>query len=491
MLTLENNEQLQKELLELLEQKEKDVVYNRLNYLFPDEGPFKRELYPKHCQFMAASKDYMQRAFIAANRTGKTLCGAYEMACHLTGRYPSWWTGRRFLNAIEAWAVGISNQETKEVQQKELLGRPDCQGTGTIPKECIIETTKKPGVADAVETVYVRHISGDTSILTFKSYEQGRESFQGTKKQVIWLDEEPKDVGIYSECLTRLMDRVNPGIIFCTFTPLFGLSDVVMSFLPDGRFPKDGVSEANPHKFVTQVSWDEVPHLDPKQKEQILASYSAHEREARSRGIPSLGAGAIYPYLEDDITCDPFKIPDWWPKAYGFDVGWNRTAAVWITQDPDTRTVYAYSEHYMGQEQPVVHAHAIKARGEWITGAIDPASEGVSQVDGKALFHLYEECGLILEFADNSVEAGILKVGQMFASGQLKIFNTLQNLLSEYRTYRRDERGKIVKKKDHAMDALRYAIMTGMEFLSTRQDADFNDSYDTIDVTGRDSLTGY
>lgn len=488
----QNEELLQRELLELLEAKAASIRYNKINSMFLSEGPYRRELYPKHVEFLAAGKNHSQRAFIAANRTGKTVSGAVEMTYHLTGNYPDWWEGRRFLNAVHAWAAGVSNQSTKEVMQYELLGDLGDIGSGMIPRDKILKITKKPGVADAVETVFVQHTSGDVSQLTFKSYEQGRDSFQGTKKQVIWLDEEPKDRSIFTECLTRTMDKLTPGIIYCTFTPLFGVSDIVMSFLPDGRFPNNGINLEHPYRFVTQVSWDEVPHLSDEQKKEILSTYSTHERLARSKGIPSLGSGAIYPiHLEDEIFIKPFKIPEWWPRAYGLDVGWNVTAAVWGARDPDTGQIYIYSEHYRGLELPVIHALAIKGRGDYITGAIDPASGGVSQVDGKALFNLYEEAGLILEFADNSVNAGILKVRQMFESGQLKIFNTCEEILTEFRSYCRDEHGKVVKKKDHAMDALRYLIMTGLDYMSSPADADYSEKATKPDSTGRDELTGY
>lgn len=478
------------ELLKLLEEKERQLKHHKIKAIYPDAGPYRRELYPKHCTFMAAGRDFQERAFVAANRTGKTLTGAYEMACHLTGQYPEWWEGRKFLNPIDAWAVGVSNQATKEIQQFELLGDVNDMGTGMIPKECIAKTTKKPGVADAIETVYVKHVSGGQSRCVFKSYEQGRISFQGTKKQVVWLDEEPTDPGIYTECLTRLMDKFNPGIIYCTFTPLFGLSDIVQSFLPDGTFPRDGVNPKNPQKFIVNVDWSEVPHLDEEQKANILASYSKHEREARSRGIPSLGAGAIYPYVEEDIVVEPFQIPLWWPKAYGMDVGWNRTAVVWAAKDPDSGIIYLYSEHYEGQAAPAIHASAIRARGDWIWGAIDPAAEKtINQKDGEDLLRMYESEGLNLVKANNSPEAGILKTGQMLESGQLKVFETLGNWLEEKRVYRRDEKGKIIKKKDHLMDATRYFVMTGMEFMETTPDPDA--FQDVEDYSDRDEFTGY
>ena len=476
------------ELLELLEHKERELKYNKVSALYPDSGPYRREAYPKHVAFMNAGSKYQERAFVAANRTGKTLTGAFEMSCHLTGNYPDWWEGRKFLNAIDAWAAGVSNQSTKEILQFELLGDVNDLGSGLIPKEALTrKPTRKPGVADAIETIYVKHVSGGISRCTFKSYEQKRISFQGTKKQVIWLDEEPTDPGIYTECLTRLMDEHNPGIIYCTFTPLFGLSDVVLSFLPDGNFPTGGVNPKNRQKYVVNVDWGEVPHLDEEQKESILQSYSKHERDARSRGIPSLGAGAIYPYLEEDITVEPFEIPAWWPKAYGMDTGWKRTAVVWGAMDPDSKIIYLYSEYYVSEAHPAIHASAIKSRGEWMWGVADPAGANIS--DGKKIFDLYVEEGLNLVKADKADrEGGILKIGQLLETGTLRIFETLKNTLSEYRTYRRDEKGKIVKKNDHAMDAMRYLCTTGVAEMSTRADPDDIEYTDDVE---RDNYTGY
>lgn len=484
--TQADKDKLQYELLELLEAKEQALRYNKFSTYFPDNGPFRRELYPKHIDFMNAGANYLERAFIAANRTGKTKTGAYEMACHLTGEYPSWWKGRVFLNPVQAWAVGVTNQEVKTVLQAELCGESPDYGSGMIPKDRIIGNPRmKSGMTDAVDTICVKHKSGGVSKCSFLSYEQGRTAFQGTKKQVIWLDEEPKDRHIYSECLTRLMDKFNPGIIICTFTPLFGLSDIVMTFLPDGMYPK----LQHGSKYVTQVSWEEVPHLDTEQKKQILNSYSQHERDARSKGIPSLGAGAIYPFCEDDITCLPFAVPAYWPRAYGLDVGWNCTACVWGAMNPDTRELFIYSEHYQGQAHPAVHASAIKARGDWIIGAVDPGAGGALQADGKAMIDLYQNEGLILEPADNSVETGILKVSQMFASGQLKIMTTCTNLLKEFRIYRRDEHGKVMKKNDHALDALRYLCMTGIDYLEVMPDPDFKPS--STSNKGKNAWTGY
>lgn len=215
-------------------------------------------------------------------------------------------------------------------------------------------------------------------------------------------------------------------------------------------------------RYVGTATWDDVPHLDAQAKADLLASIPPFQRDARSKGVPQLGAGAIYQVPESEIVVAPFALPDHWRRAYGMDVGWNRTAAVWGAHDPETDTVYLYAEHYQGQDVPSVHAAAIRARGDWINGVIDPASRGRQQADGQQLLRAYQDLGLLVSPAENGVEAGLHKVWERLSTGRLKVFASLGAWLGEYRLYRRDENGKVVKKGDHLMDATRYLIVSGL-----------------------------
>lgn len=239
-------------------------------------------------------------------------------------------------------------------------------------------------------------------------------------------------------------------------------------------------------RYVVMASWDDAPHLSDKDKAELLASLPPHQKEARSKGIPSMGAGAIYPVPEDEVFIKPFQLPAYFPRAYGMDVGWKKTACVWGAWDRENDIVYAYSEHYRGQVEPAVHAAAIRARGSWITGAIDPASGGSSQIDGKRLIDMYVKQGLNLINAENSVEAGLLEVFQRLSTGRLKIFETLVNLRAEYRLYRRNDKGRVVKENDHLLDALRYLIMTLVQAASLPP----TQRPDTSQLIG-DQITGY
>jgi phage terminase large subunit-like protein len=441
------------EILRLIELESRLSRQCKIDAYYPDSGPLRRELYPKHLAFFAAGATRRERAFIAANRVGKSEgVGGFETVLHLTGRYPAWWNGRRFNRPIQAWAAGDTAKTTRDIIQRILLGPVGEFGTGMIPADCLLRTTAKPGVADAIEGIFVKHISGGTSELILKSYDQGREAFQGTNRDLVWLDEEA-DRSIYVESLLRTM--TTNGILLLSFTPLSGLTDIVRDFLEEQG--KDS------GKFTVQASWDDCPHLSEAAKAELLASIPPYQRQARSKGVPQLGSGAIYQIAESDIVVTDFEIPPHHPRAYALDCGWNRTAAIWGARDNETGVIYLYSEHYQGQQQPILHAQAIKSRGSWIPGVVDPAARGRSQVDGTQLLQIYRECGLDLTEAVNAVEAGIYQVWQLMSAGKLKVFKSLGNWLSEFRLYQRDQEGRIVKQNDHLMDATRYLIMSGRD----------------------------
>lgn len=219
------------ELLRLLEEKDRRRRYNLIDQLFPDTGPFRRELYRKHTEFFKAGALHKERLALMGNRCGKTIAGGTELTYHLTGNYPHWWEGRRFDRAITALAAGDTSQTTRDIIQTKLLGGlwdTDEFGTGLIPKAALGKPTPARGVANLYEEIRVKHVSGSWSRLMLRSYDQGRRIFQGTEQDVVWLDEEvPKDV--YDEALIRTM--TTQGIVMMTFTPLSGLTELVVSFL--------------------------------------------------------------------------------------------------------------------------------------------------------------------------------------------------------------------------------------------------------------------
>ena len=429
--------------------------FNKIDYYEP---------YDWQEKFIEASLENRQLLAMTGNRCGKTFTGAFIMACHLTGLYPEWWEGRRFDQPVVAWAAGISTVTTRDILQAELLGDPidpHKLGTGAIPRDCIIRTVNKVGTPNAVESVVVKHVSGGTSTLTFKSYEMSQDKFMGTSIGVIWLDEEcPRDV--FTQCITRT--ATTDGLTYMTFTPEHGLTPLVHDFMNDIK----------PKQYLITASWDDAPHLDDATKEQLLSVYSPMEREMRSKGVPSLGSGVIFPIADEDIIVDPFEIPSDWIKIIGIDLGFDHpNGAALVAKDPSTETYYIVGEYSERKQTVPMHAVGIRALGGDTIPCQFPhdAFKHDSGGSGKQFIKLYEEQGIKavpVTFSNqagvdgksggNGVEVGLHWMLTKMQSGHLKIFSTCRTWLQEKATYHRDD-GKIIALMDDMISASRYGFL--------------------------------
>lgn len=458
----------------LLDAYEKQQKYSGMEKWFKPGTPFGIDKLPKHKAFFDAGKDYGQRLLMGGNRSSKTISGALEGAFHATGLYPDWWEGRRFDTPTHGWAIGSTARATRDTVQKELMGPIGAWGTGMIPADLIGKMWALAGVPQGIDVVQVKHVSGGWSTIGFKNYEQPMDAFYGTALHWVWGDE-IMPLNIYNECLVRTM--TTQGIIYVTFTPLKGLTPLVVKFCEDADYlagakrilglptelageneEEPSIIDAKSYKAIVQVGWDDAPWLGEKEKAQLLESSEPHLRETRRSGVPSMGSGAVFPVTLEQLVVEPFEIPRHFKRLYAMDVGWNRTAALWGAIDPNTDVLYLYDEHYMGEQPPAVHAASIRSRGEWIGGEIDPASRGRSQGDGSQLLQTYKDLGLKLNKANNDVEGTIQMVWQRISAGKLKVFKSLHHFAKEYVLYRRDEKGRIVKENDHLMDTLRYLV---------------------------------
>lgn len=441
------------ELMRLLGELERRVRYRRVDSFFQDES---RLQYSKHMAFFQGGAKYPQRLFSAANRVGKTICGAYETTLHLTGLYPDWWKGRRFSHPVNAWAVGQTQDTVTKILQYELLGANGDFGSGMIPKEQLdfatLPAASKVGVG--VSGFRVKHAAGGYSSLSFRSAEQGVLAMTGTSLHFCWADE-PLPLPIYAELITRL--AVEKGSFIMTSTPILGLDAMLMAFC-EGEWKLGEVSE---FKSIYSATWDDVPHLDEDTKRQLLSSYPAYQRACRSTGTPMLGVGAVFPFSEEQITCDDFAIPSSWKKVDGLDVGWRMTARVGIAVNPDTSEAYVYRTYAMGELRPNEHRRSWETIPDWVPICIDPAAHGRGQADGEQIFEQLEEMGLNLINADNAREASFLRATEMFTAGKLKVFKGAgRALVSELLNLARGENGKVKDASSkHLTDAFRYALM--------------------------------
>lgn len=443
-------------------------LYGHCSKVYDHSKPFGPEnpgVYDWQIEYHNKGADYPERALISANQVGKTHTAAIEVAMHMTGWYPEWWEGRRFDKPITVWTGCESHELSKDVVQFALMGPDDNHGTGWIPYDTIGTVTyRQAGVKQVMDTVTVKHVSGGLSACTFKTYHAGkgepaRKAWQGAKRDVIWLDEEaPQEV--YSEALTRTINT--QGIVLQTFTPLMGQTWIVSHFIGDSVAP--GV-------WYKNVTWDDAPHMTPEVRKRVGASYQEHERDTRTKGVPLMGSGAVYPVYQEDIQIDPFEIPDHFYQIVGIDFGIDHPGAgVWLAIDRDADTVYVTDCYKKPGETPVYHAAELKKRGAWIP--VSWPHDGMQRDKGsdraRPLWRAFREHGAsMLPFSAcyddkiqgaQPVEPGVIDILERFRTGRLKIFSNLSPLFEEMRMYYRKD-GQIVKANDHLLDAMRIGVM--------------------------------
>ena len=431
---------------------------NKLSYYKP---------YKKQRDFHNYGAKIRERLFMAGNQQGKTWSSAYEIAMHATGQYPEWWKGKRFDRPTIGWASGITSETVRDTLQRLTMGRGGEWGTGTIPADCVLEVKRAQGIADAIDYVQIRHISGGISRLGFKSYEKGREKWQGESIDYLAFDEEPP-MDIYLEGLTRTNAARGGGIVWLTFTPLLGMSDVVRRFL----------QETNPDRVTINMTINDVEHYSKSDKARIIASYPEHEREARAMGIPILGSGRVFVIAEDKLRVryDEVMMPDHWPRICAIDFGYDHpTAAVWLAWDRDTDTIYVYDCYRASHGTPMTHATPINQRGPWIPVAWPHDGLQHDKGSGTQLAELYRRAGINMlheraQYEESSatatgqgqhrfsVEAGVMDMLDKMKSGKFKVMDHLADWWEEFRLYHRKD-GKIVKTQDDLMSATRYGVM--------------------------------
>jgi len=432
--------------MELTAEIERRLRTNKLKHYKP---------YPKQKEFH--EKPQRERLFMAGNQLGKTWAGAYETAMHLTGEYPDWWRGQRFDGPIVALAGSESGELTRDGVQRLLIGPPDREeewGTGAIPQRCISDRTRRQGVPNALDSVTVRHVSGEYSTLYFKSYDQGRSKWQANTVHFVWFDEEPPE-DVYMEGITRT--NATKGRVMVTFTPLKGMSSVVARYL----------LEDSEDRSVTSMTIHDAEHYTEEERAKIIASYPPHEREARTKGVPSLGSGLIFPVAEEEIVVEPFAIPDHWAQIGGMDFGYDHPfGAVKLAHDRDNDVVYVVADYRKSHATPVIHAAALKPWGGWLPWAWphDGLRRDKDQ-SGVEYKELYAAQGLAMlpekaTFADGGfgVEAGVIDMLDRMQTGRWKVFSNCVSWLEERRMYHRKD-GVIVKERDDVISASRYAFM--------------------------------
>lgn len=295
--------------------------------------------YDYQLRFMKASKNYKQRMMRAANQSGKSYGASFEFAQHVTGLYQDYYEGDRLEGSGHLfWCIGIDLDSTARVMQRSLFGTHNVRledevGTGSIPRECIdIDSMTKDG--GRITSARIKHVDGGYNTIQFFGAAQGQDRMMGAVVKFVWIDEEPKhnSLAIYSQALTRT--TTTDGHIMMTCTPEMGLTDLQRMFAEDDT----------DQLYVDSASWWDCPHISEEDIKRLMAGIPEWQRDMRSKGLPVLGSGAVFPFSDESITCEDFFPPPHWKALAAVDFSSVNDASViaYTAYDPESDIYYLY-----------------------------------------------------------------------------------------------------------------------------------------------------
>lgn len=436
--------------IEFEEKRRKDEC--KIDYY--NQGEIKHEK-----QLLFHKNPAKNRWVFGGNRSGKTECGAVETVWLARGIHPF-----RENKARDGWVVSLSQQVQRDVAQNKILSYLKKEWIEDI---AMISGKKGSATQGVIDTIYIRNVFGSISKIGFKSCDQGREKFQGTSLDYVWFDEEPPE-DIYIECKMRVLDRC--GLIFGTMTPLKGLTWVYNTIYLNDR--------NDPDIWYEHIQWEDNPYLSKNEIEKLTANLSQEELESRKFGNFTSGTGLVYSEFDENVNViEPFDVPSSWYDKISIDPGLhNPLSCHWYACDFDNN-IYVIAEHYEKQKPVDYHAQKIKEiskRLNWptkngkIEAIIDSAANQRTLASEKSVSELFYDCGILVNpYVNKDLFSGINRVKSYFKNAnnerKLFIFKTCVNLIREIKGYFWGNADVPIKKDDHALDELRYYIMSRPE----------------------------
>ena len=369
---------------------------------------------------------FRNRWVFGGNRSGKTECGAVEAVWLALGEHPY----KQNRDGVQGWVVSLTRQVQRDVAQAKVLRY--------LPPRRVEE-------------------------IGFKSCDQGREKFQGTSLDFVWFDEEPPQ-DIYEECRMRVFDRA--GWIFGTMTPLKGLTWVYDEIELNAR--------ADPEVWCEHMEWNDNPYLDPREVAHMQSLLSDEQQQSRRFGHFFTGEGLVYPEFDPSRhVIEPFDVPAEWQAAISIDPGLtNPTSCHFYAVDFDG-VIYVVGEHYERGRDVDYHAEKIFALADklgWrrdfsgrLRALIDSAASQRTLASERSVAELFAERGISVNTRVNKdLYSGIQRVKSLFQQNppRIYIFKTCVNLIRELKGYWWGDDDRPRKADDHALDELRYFVMT-------------------------------
>ncbi len=442
------------------EQKKRKGCDKLLNY---NTGEIK---HLKQIEFHKCLKK--NRWVFGGNRSGKTECGAVETVYLARGIHPY----RQNKDSVFGWVVSLSQQVQRDVAQAKVLSYLN---KSWIDDVIMLSGKKESPEYGIIDQIRIKNVFGGISVIGFKSCDQGREKFQGSSLDFVWFDEEPpKD--IYDECRMRVLDK--KGEIFGTMTPLKGLT-----FIHDEIYLNSGNSKEVWYEFM---EWADNPYLDTEEVDALTSALSEEQLESRRYGRFKASSGLVYPEFDENIHVlkEPFNIPKEWQDTISIDPGLNNPlSAHWYAVDYDGN-VYVIAEHFEAGKDVSHHAKRIteisnslgwhRGKSGNIEALIDSAANQKTLASLRSVVELFYEHGIAVNPRVNKdMFSGIQRVKQYLkvteGSARIYIFPSCVNLIRELKKYRWGDGDLPIKADDHALDELRYYLMTKPENLPPRK----------------------
>ncbi len=415
-----------------------------------------RKKHKKQLAFHRCKK--RNRWVFGGNRSGKTECGAAEAVWLARGNHPY----RKNKKNVFGWVVSLTSQVQRDVAQQKILYylRPDW-----IEDIVMSSGRKDAPYAGVIDQIRVKNVFGGISVIGFKSCDQGRERFQGSSLDFVWFDEEPPQ-DVYEECAMRVLDK--KGDIFGTMTPLKGLTFVYEEIYLNRH--------NDPQIWYEFMEWADNPFLPKSEIKLLTATMDETTLQSRRYGKFCTREGLVYPEFDENVhVIDPFPIPKEWQDTLSIDPGLkNPLSCHWYCTDFDGN-VYVVAEHYAAGRDVDFHTRAIgeicdklgwkrDTRGR-ISALIDPAAGQRTLASSKSVAELFYERGILADMrVDKDVFAGIARIKSYLSRTNglpdLYIFSSCPNMIREFKGYFWGNDESPVKRDDHAMDELRYYLMT-------------------------------
>jgi hypothetical protein len=405
-------------------------------------------------QHEVATDTHRFKIIVAGRRAGKSVLSRLTIlkwAVENVGRY---------------WIVSPTYKMSKMIHWKELIKE--------VPKEWI---QKKNEVELSITLK-------NGSTIELKGAENP-DNLRGVKLRGLIIDEIASIRNwewLWSEVLRpTLTDYVAPAMFISTPKGFNHFYELYQIGLQEGDYKSWRFnSYDNPH-----ISKEELDNA----KKELTEDTFAQEYLADFRKY----TGLVYKDFEREThVIEPFDVPDDWDIYRGIDFGsTNPTACVWVASDTDDN-IYVISEHYATGQTIDYHAGVINSNpyssrvvasygdpsgAQWISEFatrgiyITPANKETGTSNDNWVRYGIELVAERLKVVPGHFVNAISNGGTLTSQPKLFIFSNCVNTIKEIETYRWKERSvtqaqdlnqpdQPEKANDHAMDALRYVIVS-------------------------------